>query len=74
MVWGGGSTWRHFTIARKWCTNFAAIGPEAGAIAEGSGGGDEPFATSSKNTTSMACRRSGADKMIDFMCVFVSIS
>ncbi len=52
---------------------FAAIGPDAGALAVGSGGGDEPIPTSSK-TSAMACRRSAADKMINFMRHFVSIS
>ncbi len=51
---------------------FAAIGPDAGALAIGSGGGDEPLPTSSK-TSSMACRKSAVDKMINFMRHFVSI-
>ncbi len=49
---------------------FAAIGPAAVAIAEGAGGGDEP--STLKGPTTMACKRSGADKMIDFMKMFVS--
>ncbi len=52
---------------------FTAIGPVASALAEGNGGGDEPQPSSSKGSSSLACRRSGADKMIDFMCVFVSV-
>ena len=41
------------------------------AIAEGTGsGGDE--AASLKATSSLACRRSGVDRMLDFMKMFVS--
>ncbi len=57
MVSGGGRN--HTEALYHWIKvmhNFAAIGPEAGAIAEGSGGGDEPIATSSKSTAPMACR------------------
>ncbi len=41
-------------------------------LAEGAGGGDEPVPSSSKASASMACRKSAADKMLDFMRAFVS--
>ncbi len=54
-------------------TFVAAIGPTASALAEGTGGGDELEPSASKASSSLACRRSGADKMIDFMRTLVSI-
>ncbi len=53
---------------------FTAIGPEAGTIAEG-GGGDEAVPSTSKSTPvkAMSCKRTGADKMLDFMKTFVSV-
>ncbi len=51
----------------------AAIGPAATTITEG-GGGDECVPSTSKGTPSksLVCKRSGADKMLDFMKTFVS--
>ncbi len=63
-------TWNHFEFLF-----VAAIGSAAAELAEG-GGGDECMPSTSKGTPSksMTCRKTGADKMLNFMKTFVSIT
>ena len=70
--WGGGTSFPLHSGLK--CYFIAAIGPVAAAIAEGAGGGDEPVPSSSKSASGMACKRSAADKMLDFMRTFVSFA